>query len=69
MSFTTYFIDYLRAVDAKISSQKRKIFLWTSVLLLIKYYLSTQIKKNEIGRACHTYEREERYVQSFCEET
>jgi len=26
MSFTTYFIDYLRAVDAKMNFQKRKIF-------------------------------------------
>jgi hypothetical protein len=48
---------------------KEKDFLWTSMLLLIKYYLSKQLKKNEIGRGCHTYEREERSVKSFCEET
>jgi len=28
---------------------KEKDFLWTSVLLLVKYYLSKQIKKNGIG--------------------
>jgi hypothetical protein len=58
MGFTAYFTDYLRALDAKMSSQNRKTFLWTSVLFLTKYYFSNHIK-NDIGRARCTYGREE----------
>ena len=33
------------------------------------YYSSDQIEKNEIGRACGTYERQESYIQDFDGET
>jgi hypothetical protein len=34
-------------------------------VLLAQYYLSDQIKKNEMGDACGTYCRQERYTQAF----
>jgi len=38
-------------------------------VLLRKYYLDDQLKKNEMGGACGTYGGQERRVQSFGEET
>ena len=39
------------------------------VLLLTQYYLSDQIKKNEMGGARSTYGREDRYILGFGEES
>ena len=36
---------------------------------LLKYYSGDQIKKNEMGRACGTYGRQDRYIQGFDGET
>jgi hypothetical protein len=38
-------------------------------VLLTKYYSGVQIKKTEMGGACSTYVREERFVQGFGGET
>ena len=34
-------------------------------VLLTKYYLGDQIKKNELGRTCGIYEGEDRYIEGF----
>ena len=33
--------------------------------LLMMYYLGDQMKKNEVGRACGKYGRQERFVEGF----
>ena len=38
-------------------------------LLLTKYYVGDQIKKNELTGACGTYGGEDRFIQVFCGET
>jgi hypothetical protein len=38
-------------------------------VLFIKLYSGDQIKKNEMGGTCSTYEREERRIQCFGAET
>jgi hypothetical protein len=38
-------------------------------VLLAKYYLGGEIKTNEMGGACSTYEEEERCIQDFGGET
>jgi len=38
-------------------------------ILLSKYYLSDQIKKNQMGRACSMYGRQEICIQGFGGET
>jgi hypothetical protein len=38
------------------------------LMISTEYYLSDQIKKNEIGRACGTYGGQERCRQGFGEE-
>jgi hypothetical protein len=57
MYFTTYFIDYFRAVDAKMSSQK--IIFFVDQCAAPHQILSHHVKKNVCVRACYTYEREE----------
>jgi len=37
----------------------------SSVLLRTKYYSGGQIKKNEMGWACGTCRRQERYIEGF----
>jgi len=44
------------------SFRTQNIFAVTIILLLTKYYTGDQIKKNEMGRACGTYGRQERCI-------
>jgi hypothetical protein len=37
--------------------------------MLTKHYVGDQMKKKEMDRACGTYGREERWIQSFGGET
>jgi hypothetical protein len=37
--------------------------------MLTKYHSCDQVKKNEMGRTCGTYEVEERGIQGFIGET
>jgi hypothetical protein len=39
-----------------------------SFVLLTKYYLGDQIKKNEMGGACGTFRGEERFIKSCTRE-
>jgi hypothetical protein len=45
---------------------KTVVHLGTSYLLIItKYYVGGEIKKNETGKACGTYGRHHRCIQGF----
>ena len=35
------------------------------VKVLTKYYSDRSIKKNEMGRACSTYEEDDKYIQGL----
>jgi hypothetical protein len=49
---------------------KTVVQLGTSYLVILsKYYMGGEIKKNEMGGACGTYGRQEKCLQGFGKET
>jgi hypothetical protein len=49
---------------------KTVVQLWTSYLVILsKYYMGGEIKRNETGGACGTYGRQEKCIQGFGKET
>jgi len=43
----------------------KNIFAVIFILFVTKFYTGDQIKKNEMGRACGTYGRQERCIYDF----